>query len=432
MKHNKFPGSQKILFLIAMFVLIASGQTIYALPPVDLVVDREIIVASLKGGGNTTEPVITTINSLGDPCFIDEGCLSGEGERTILRFGTRIANRGNDTLNLGNPEDPNNPYADYWHYHACHDHDHFDAFAEYHLFDLSGNELSGGHKAGFNVYDYGPGDCGEFSAEDPLQGISPGCYDFYGMDLDCQWVDITGIQDGFYILKITTNPDEVIPESDYSNNHASVLLWLSTSDDQPDVDPYYPRPTLSNRVIGSGDEVPLETKYPITTGTSYTIQSGGTVSFLSTDGITLNSGFTADMGSAFYATVRPVLTGGGLGYPGYGEPGFIKQTSNEKAYKLAHEQMPTDYNLYQNYPNPFNPDTRVEYALPEANVVTITVYNSLGQKVKTVVDAHKPAGTHTVLWDGTNQAGNPVSSGMYIFRIRAGDFTKSIKVNKIM
>jgi len=90
---------------------------------------------------------------------------------------------------------------------------------------------------------------------------------------------------------------------------------------------------------------------------------------------------------------------------------------------------PKDYKLSQNYPNPFNPTTTINYYLPLDKEVTIKIYNSLGQEVKTLLNSvKKAAGNHTVEWNGTDNVGNAVSSGMYIYSLEAG----SVKLSKTM
>ena len=84
-------------------------------------------------------------------------------------------------------------------------------------------------------------------------------------------------------------------------------------------------------------------------------------------------------------------------------------------------QKPDAFLLHQNYPNPFNPGTQITFALPEAAVVTLKVYDLLGREVKTLVNQRRAAGTHTVRWDGTDEAGNPVASGVYLYRLHVGN-----------
>lgn len=75
------------------------------------------------------------------------------------------------------------------------------------------------------------------------------------------------------------------------------------------------------------------------------------------------------------------------------------------------------FTLSQNYPNPFNPTTNIVYEVPEKGLVSVKVYNVLGQEVRTLLHAQQNAGKHTIRWDGKNNAGNAISSGMYVYRI---------------
>jgi len=90
--------------------------------------------------------------------------------------------------------------------------------------------------------------------------------------------------------------------------------------------------------------------------------------------------------------------------------------------------LPKQFALHQNFPNPFNPATTIRYDLPKPAQVTLTIYNILGQKVRTLVNAYETAGYKAIVWDGINEAGHPVGSGLYIYRIEAGDFRKSLKL----
>ncbi len=90
---------------------------------------------------------------------------------------------------------------------------------------------------------------------------------------------------------------------------------------------------------------------------------------------------------------------------------------------ISHQpaEVARDFALLQNYPNPFNPVTEIRYRLPASEQVTLVVYNLLGQKVRTLVHATQTAGWHSVQWDGRNELGEKVSSGVYIYRLTAGD-----------
>ena len=87
--------------------------------------------------------------------------------------------------------------------------------------------------------------------------------------------------------------------------------------------------------------------------------------------------------------------------------------------------LPTDFALGQNYPNPFNPSTIIPYQLPAAGHVRLDVFNVLGQRLATLVDAERSAGTHTTQWDGTDAARRAVGAGVYIYRLSSGGMTES-------
>jgi len=91
-------------------------------------------------------------------------------------------------------------------------------------------------------------------------------------------------------------------------------------------------------------------------------------------------------------------------------------------------QIPKEYILNQNYPNPFNPVTTLRYDLPEQSDVTITIYNMLGRKVKTLVNPTQDAGFKSMIWDATNDYGKPVSAGVYLYQIQAGEFVQTKKM----
>jgi len=90
--------------------------------------------------------------------------------------------------------------------------------------------------------------------------------------------------------------------------------------------------------------------------------------------------------------------------------------------------LPTTYALSQNYPNPFNPETVIEYELPEESHVTLTVYNVLGQEIRRLENEVKPGGYYKVVWDGKNEFGGQVATGIYFYRLEAGAFTSIRKM----
>ncbi len=87
----------------------------------------------------------------------------------------------------------------------------------------------------------------------------------------------------------------------------------------------------------------------------------------------------------------------------------------------AQQGLPKTYELQQNYPNPFNPTTNIQFAVPRESQVTLTIYNILGQKVRTLVDDNRAAGRFEIVWDGKDDHGATVGTGLYLYRLQAGD-----------
>ena len=93
------------------------------------------------------------------------------------------------------------------------------------------------------------------------------------------------------------------------------------------------------------------------------------------------------------------------------------------------ETRPEVFALGNNYPNPFNPATTIKYQLPQATDVRLEIFIVVGQVVRTLVADPQDAGRYTVQWDATNDGGQPLSSGIYFYRLQAGDFQE---VNKML
>ncbi len=90
--------------------------------------------------------------------------------------------------------------------------------------------------------------------------------------------------------------------------------------------------------------------------------------------------------------------------------------------------IPEVFALHQNYPNPFNPITTLRYDLPEQSMVNIIIYDIMGREVKSLINQTQEAGFKSVLWDATNDFGKPVSAGVYLYQIQAGDFVQTRKM----
>jgi len=87
--------------------------------------------------------------------------------------------------------------------------------------------------------------------------------------------------------------------------------------------------------------------------------------------------------------------------------------------------LPARFQLHQNYPNPFNPATTIEFDVPASARVRIEVFNILGQRTQVLVDEMRSAGRHKVIWNATDQTGRQTPSGVYLYRIVAGDYVST-------
>ncbi len=185
----------------------------------------------------------TYINSTN--CWVEENCLTGYGQRRILRFTTWIRNIGTLDYFIGNPG--NNP--DQFSFQNCHGHAHYEGYAEYSLYKITGERIPIGYKNGFCVMDLECGGGGQAQYGCNNMGISAGCGDVYDAGLDCQWLDITDVDPGEYVLAVKINwnqsPDALGRyETRYDNNWAQVCIRIfedgagvkqfAFSDDCPD------------------------------------------------------------------------------------------------------------------------------------------------------------------------------------------------------
>jgi flagellar hook assembly protein FlgD len=86
----------------------------------------------------------------------------------------------------------------------------------------------------------------------------------------------------------------------------------------------------------------------------------------------------------------------------------------------TNSNVPKVFDLSNNYPNPFNPSTKIQFAVPNEQNISLVIYNILGQRVRTLVQGVRPVGQYTVTWDGKDEAGRTVESGVYICRLETG------------
>ena len=95
---------------------------------------------------------------------------------------------------------------------------------------------------------------------------------------------------------------------------------------------------------------------------------------------------------------------------------------------ISKDNLPAGYALEQNYPNPFNPETRISFKLAEKSHVSITIYDMLGRNIKTLINQTQDAGYKSLIWDATNDYGEPVSAGIYLYQIQAGEYISTKKM----
>jgi hypothetical protein len=108
--------------------------------------------------------------------------------------------------------------------------------------------------------------------------------------------------------------------------------------------------------------------------------------------------------------------------------GYLPEHNQTAVMENDRNILPDAFRLEQNYPNPFNPSTKIKYSIPEKTNVKITIYNLLGQEIKTLVNDLHEAGNYTVTWDGTDNKGIKSATGIYFYSIKAGNYSKSKKM----
>ncbi len=109
----------------------------------------------------------------------------------------------------------------------------------------------------------------------------------------------------------------------------------------------------------------------------------------------------------------------------------IAVDENGRKFNLKFESLstiPLSYSLSQNYPNPFNPTTTINFTLPQKTIVSLVIYNILGQEVKTLFNKELDAGVHNVLWDSTDDNGSNVASGLYFYKLETSNFSEKKKM----
>lgn len=172
----------------------------------DLTIDPKRFVSQMEIVDRYFDPVA-------DACAFEEFAIGGSGYRRLLRFDTVIVNGGDGDLVVGNRTDPANPYAEWFYLAGCHGHYHIKDFSEYSLLTLDGQTVVGGQKQGFcfeDSFKYGENKSNGYDCE--FQGITSGWGDWYYKQLMGQWIDITGVPEGDYIVRVELDKAGIFAE----------------------------------------------------------------------------------------------------------------------------------------------------------------------------------------------------------------------------
>jgi len=156
-------------------------------------------------------------------CEIAEGSVGGTGYRRLLRFDTVLINGGDGDLVVGSPTDPNNPYHSVFIYSPCHNHYHIAGFSNYQLLKLDRTVAAQGHKQAFCLEDLlkYTNDNKSSGYVCAFQGITTGWADWYFKQLSGQWIDITGVPEGDYIVHVEINAAHTFDEG--ANRYSNVI-----------------------------------------------------------------------------------------------------------------------------------------------------------------------------------------------------------------
>ena len=155
-------------------------------------------------------------------CALEEGAVGGTGYRRILRFDSVVINGGDGDLIVGDRSDPVNPYAQFFEFAPCHGHYHIRDFSVYELLNSAGTTLVAGHKQGFcfeDSFKYAGGKSKGYNCG--FQGITSGWGDWYYKQLTGQWIDITGVPEGDYVVRVTINLIGIFDEGE--NRYPNVV-----------------------------------------------------------------------------------------------------------------------------------------------------------------------------------------------------------------
>jgi len=290
---------------------------------------------------------------------------------------------------------------------------------------------------GWNLVSYWPEDI--LPIEDALSSILDNVIVVYGWDGEAQvylpgrlmFSNLTEMvpQYGYWIKSaeddLLTYPGFMASARSRSTLHATMDNRITTSNEWMAV--YGSSIHLDGQPVAAGARIELSTLSGVVCGSgSY---DGASLKFTPVYGhvdIDEDAGQLPRTGDRVAVRINGERVYPDLEYQGHGT--FLRLNNLTRDAGGVVNNLPGEYSLSQNYPNPFNPTTSISFNLPVAGHVELAVYNLLGQKVATVIDGTLAAGQHEVIWNGSDQNGVAVSSGVYFYRLKSATFNQTRKM----
>ena len=235
----------------------------------------------------------------------------------------------------------------------------------------------------------------------------------------------TSITSATHIISISSYPDNTVTQQAVFKNNNIFLDTNFTNEyaalTQPVLAPvafdslsqsYVTKEGFSNTIINEPLKFVKEPALPLLSLSTYWNNPNGTQVDMDTVNQTSFNFSYANTYTSFTESTdgKPL---GAVSWFGLNLTGINGKISNN---------LPSQYELQQNYPNPFNPTTTIQYSLVQPGEIKLEVYNMLGQLVLTLVDKFQAAGTHSAVWNGSNNYGQKVASGIYFYQLTAGNF----------
>ncbi len=184
--------------------------------------------------------------------------------------------------------------------------------------------------------------------------------------------------------------------------------------------------TIDGELIAAGSVVEVFDEHGVLCGAAL-VEANGRLSFtpiyIDDKSTELDEG--ADYGSVVSVSVNGEPAEQSFTIGGFGDA--IRAGALTSLERLA-DAIPRDFAVEQNYPNPFNPSTMIEFSVPTPTHAKVEVFNLLGERVNVLIDRYLPAGRYNVTWQGDDQLGRTTASGIYFYRVSAGDFTVTRKM----